>query len=183
MHRDEIPHPSLSSMLDSNSVDLDFQVNSRPNRSGAQRHYRKILRVADLASCSESGEGWSRTSTRERCQGYPNPSLRPGDVVAGPFQHLPTAVFGDVYLRDIRDVLLHACQGQERTRRCVQFQDVWAVDDTAVPGNMNFLFLSISDDNFTLREIKRNCFPSLDVKIFNSDSEYHIEKSVSDVSS
>lgn len=48
---------------------------------------------------------------------------------------MPTAVFGDVYLRDIRDVFLHARQRQERTGRRVQFQDIRAVDDTAVSGN------------------------------------------------
>lgn len=126
---------------------------SRSDRSGAQRHYREILCVANFASCSESGEGWSRTSTRERCQGYTNPSFRPGDVVAGPFQHLPTAVFGDVYLRDIRDVLFHACQGQEWTGRRVQFQNVWTVDDTAVPGNMHFFLSFVLDDNFILYKI------------------------------
>lgn len=107
----------------------------RSRRSGAQRHYREILRVADSASCSEGGEGRPCAPTRERCQGYPNPSLRPGDVVASPLQHLPIAVFGDVYLRDIWDVFLHACQRQERTGRRLQFQDVRAVDDTAVPGD------------------------------------------------
>lgn len=89
-------------------------------RSGAQRHHREILRVADFTSCGEGGEGRPCTSTRERRQGYSNPSLRPSDVITGPLQYLPIAVSGDVYLRDIRHVFLHARQGQERTGRCVQ---------------------------------------------------------------
>lgn len=114
---------ALSSMLNWSLKDPEFFAEMwtfRLGRSGTQRHHRKILCVADFASCGEGGEGWPCTSTRERRQGYSNPSLRPGDVVTGPLQYLPIAISGDVYLRDIRHVFLYARQGQERTGRRVQ---------------------------------------------------------------
>lgn len=79
-----------------------------PFRSGSQRYYWEVLRIANIASCSKGGKSRSCASTRERCQGYSNSSFRLGDVVTSSLQYLPITVFGDVYLCDIWNVVLHA---------------------------------------------------------------------------
>lgn len=101
-------------------------------RPGAERPDRKVLRLADAAPCGARGQGRSGAASRQGRQGHPDVAVCAGHVAASAVQHLSAAVPGDVHLRHLRDVVLHAREGQERAGRRVQLQDVRPEHDPAV---------------------------------------------------
>lgn len=82
-------------------------------RSGAERFDLQVFRVTDTVACSPCGQSGSCVTSGQGSEGHQDPSVRAGHVAAGAVQHMSAAVFGNVHIRHIWNVVFHE-RGEQR---------------------------------------------------------------------
>ena len=94
---------------------------------------REIFCISDLTTCSASGQDRPSAETGERSSGYSDVVVCPGNVNAGPLQHLPPSLPSDVHFCNIRHEFLHDGQTERNSGRSLQLPNLRPEHDPPLP--------------------------------------------------